>query len=868
MANNIYELTVFTSSKSSVTKSIKTIDDKIIKTSGVLSEGSANRQQITSISHLAALMESLNHNNCLCYGVNESPFAKIGSKNYLKDGQIARSKETFTFGDKGGVLFIDCDKYGVSQEELMQKLYSAMPELKSAPTLITRSSSHGVYIDGVDEPPSEGGFHVYVLVDKASKIPDIGDILYGRLTLNGECYYELNSSVLYPAALERSLIDKSVWQGSRIDYAAPPICIAPADRVSEPFVILNDDAEPLKTDSVPPISYIDKQQIEAIMSSEKAKIKPEADEKQKEIIAKQPKEKREAFEYSVSCVQGDRLPYDFEVCLAVGGSVTIGEIMDNPSMYNGAECLDPVEPNYRDSAVVGMIYSDQEVPSIHSMAHGGRTYLFDLTIDSGIAVDLTEFINSFNEQPTAKIKNDDGDEMEFQEFSPELQKFNGVLGHLVKWIMNNSPKPNLMVAIPTAIQIVGTVIGRDFRTEMNNYSNLQIMIVGKSGCGKEEAMSASIAFRSAIKNAFEGEANTLKGEATSPSAIITALEETPRLHFISDEVDQDIKIASMDNASENKKEKVKLQMELFGRVKSEYTQKSYSQKTIKKKDRETDPDIIRPFASFTGMTTEEGIKSCLNRTLMRNGFINRQLFFFSRQGRMPLNRKVAAPLPREVLEWVEMININIGSVNNQPYSSVLRDKYDEIGKQVELVFTEDAEALRAEYEFETQKMQDELDEENGMGVVFERAVELSMRLALIFSLSANPNIRVINKESMSQGIAWANFLKNDEFNYWKLHFSENTVEKQRKEVYNVIHSRGSNGILKRDLLKMAPMSSMEKSKQNDCLSYLFEADKVHVHNETGGRGRPKERLYSLEFIDISSNEHSIANQNAKANDGK
>jgi hypothetical protein len=59
-----------------------------------------------------------------------------------------------------------------------------------------------------------------VMVDDASAIPALGSSLYQALWKNGYGYILISQS---GQVLDRSLIDASVWQPERIDFAAEPV---------------------------------------------------------------------------------------------------------------------------------------------------------------------------------------------------------------------------------------------------------------------------------------------------------------------------------------------------------------------------------------------------------------------------------------------------------------------------------------------------------------------------------------------------------------------------------------------------------------------------------------------------------------------
>lgn len=70
----------------------------------------------------------------------------------------------------------------------------------------------------------------------------------------------------------------------------------------------------------------------------------------------------------------DTLTGDFVVYLNDGQTVTVGEILDNPSKYHSKETKDPLEPDYDGGRTVGRLYSFNGQPNLYSQAHGGKSY--------------------------------------------------------------------------------------------------------------------------------------------------------------------------------------------------------------------------------------------------------------------------------------------------------------------------------------------------------------------------------------------------------------------------------------------------------------------------------------------------------------
>nr|ADI22973.1 hypothetical protein [uncultured nuHF2 cluster bacterium HF0500_39O04] len=76
-------------------------------------------------------------------------------------------------------------------------------------------------------------------------------------------------------------------------------------------------------------------------------------------------------------VENSTLSGNFTVQVIEGNeprAVTVVEVLDDPSRYDGMLTLDPLEPDYDGGRVVGKLYTAGARPNLFSFAHGGRTF--------------------------------------------------------------------------------------------------------------------------------------------------------------------------------------------------------------------------------------------------------------------------------------------------------------------------------------------------------------------------------------------------------------------------------------------------------------------------------------------------------------
>ena len=837
------QFTKFTSTNgSSATKTVSVKNGKINKKSGVISQCASRKVTVSNIKDFAEVLKNLNYTECLSYGVTSQDSVDINSAKNLRFGEIARTKENFFWPAGEAILFIDCDKPDVELDYLMQQLYKAEPFLETAPTLITRSTSHGL-TDGKCEP-TKGGYHVYFVIDSGLMIPKIGEAIYERLWANGQGYHSMNSSEDNPAILERCLIDKSVWQTNRIDYCASPVLVKPVTRIDSEFIILNENRHAFVTENFSTLTKTEIDAIRSIKEYSRSRLLPEVERRQEELLNEAPEEEKEYIQKRFSLLSENRLSINHELMLMDGSTVTIAQIQEYPEQYHMVTCCDPIEHDYRDYAEVAIIYTDEEMPVIHSMAHGGTTYHCEMAYELEVTVDFSAYLKKQDSAPKTVLKNKDGDEFKFLQIPKEITSFSGIVGKLIEWSLHNSKAPSYSISLASALQEVGTVIGRDYRTSMNNYSNLSITIVGDTGCGKEQLINNASDIHNAIKSMYPNAKNTMMGKVTSEGGMFTALEECPRRHMIIDEWGGYLQGVFSSRADAKKQEVVNMLTELYGRVSKFMSQTTYSQKGLKLEDRSTTPDVVHPFVSFTGVTNPADMTECVNEKMIRNGMINRHLFFFPREGIRETNLSINMPVPEAFRKWVEIINIRLAQSGSNG-----RDKYNEIERQIIINVPEEVKKAFSEFEREYKVRRSAELMNTPFYHLFPRVAENAMRIALIVELSDHPMATEITLASFNKATALVRFLKEEEIKYWELHLSVNEVEKHKKEVYSYIVEASQSGRTKTDLTKR--FQKFTSNQKEEILKDLVDSGMIRAYNiaSPSGKGAKKRMYYASKFLE-------------------
>lgn len=370
------QFTLF-NSRDPLTKRIFQYDDGTIgKKSAALQRGTAERVEVEGAQGLAHILNNLTPHQAISYGITQRLRVNIAPRNYLAPGDISRTRDNFKWPVGPGVLFLDFDgKYNAdSIPNLRQALADAMPALDSAPQVWTRSSSAAIF-DPASGETSKGGLHCYVLVSEANAIPTIGKQLYDALWMIGHGQHALSKGQ-NPSALERCLIDDSVWQPERLDFAAAPLVRAPLLRIEATVItVVNEDAAALDPACIEPLSEDQYASISRTKKASKKRIMEQVKEARATLLETLPIAEREPQRQRWLSMDMQMLTPDTTIILGNGNIITAADIVATPALYNGQQCRDPQDPfNSSASDSQGMIFADDRGCRIFSFAHGGRTF--------------------------------------------------------------------------------------------------------------------------------------------------------------------------------------------------------------------------------------------------------------------------------------------------------------------------------------------------------------------------------------------------------------------------------------------------------------------------------------------------------------
>ena len=369
-----------------------------------VSRGRVEPVEVADLMGFGREMVNLGANQALLYGVplkwraSDLVVQSMLDANPQSDA-IARTNRHFHYPSAPGIFMIDYDpaKDGeaLQKHELLEHLFKAVPELSGTPLLWYPSTSSHICENGGEDLTGLRGQRVYLAVADATDIPRLGAQIDTRLWAAGQGRFDISRS---GALLARTMVDTSVWQPSRLDFAAGA-ALGPGleQRRGEPELILSETG-----DAVSSLPYFDSRALfpdagqdirdraETAKRLSREEVRPPSRARQRAFIHERMEQRlaskganagHEETETSILRALTDAvLGPDIVLHLHAPDApnnlelVTVAKVLGEPDKFDGRIGCDPIEPEYNGWSRTAKLYLSGKQANLFSLAHGGRNY--------------------------------------------------------------------------------------------------------------------------------------------------------------------------------------------------------------------------------------------------------------------------------------------------------------------------------------------------------------------------------------------------------------------------------------------------------------------------------------------------------------
>jgi len=364
-----------------------------------------------------------------------------------------------------------------------------------------------------------------------------------------------------------------------------------------------------------------------------------------------------------------------------------------------------------------------------------------------------------------------------------IENENGIIKQVYDFITEQQPThPQKILNFVAAIAYCSAIFGRKYITETGNGTNIYVIGLGQSGCGKNAAFSALQELSQLSKIAQVTSVRNLASDA----AIITELEETPSQVFLLDELGKFLQSIKNQNAT-HKIEISRLLLELYSSANTIYSGKSYADKKNKK-------ILNYPNLSIYGASTPENFYAAIDKDLIDNGFVSRLLVFDS-DNHFPEPESVFYE-KRNNEKYLDLFKLlkKIYLLNNDNERGIFaNNERTEFRPPVLTVvkYSDEAKQIMNEYNKLINSQKKTAYNNDEIFSPYNRAVQSAMKFSLIFAVSKNYENPIIEKNDAQNAVDIINYAVNKMIFDIPVLSANNEREIQIKEFMKFIRSKSS-----------------------------------------------------------------------------
>ncbi len=344
--------------------------------------GSASRASVRGLQELADLLDGLAPNQAAGWGVGERARAEVVPEREASEtpGAISRTRRHFAYPAGPGVLMLDHDGApdgALNADTFRQRLIEACPALATAPMLWRPSCSAGVWSSDGRELSALTRHRLYIPVRDASRIPEAGRALVQLLWAAGHGWMEVGRA---GQALERTLVDASVWQPERLDFCAPPVLGEGLQRPHAAPRLFGDPLALFDLALIPHEAETHKQ-AQALKKVARQQLAGQCAAQRERWVATQApslaKRRGITLDKARDVLQRASaqrvLMGDYVLVSEQGKPVAVGDILDHPDRWHNAQFADPLDPDHDTRVAVVNLKSGQR-PYLFTHRHGGMRF--------------------------------------------------------------------------------------------------------------------------------------------------------------------------------------------------------------------------------------------------------------------------------------------------------------------------------------------------------------------------------------------------------------------------------------------------------------------------------------------------------------
>jgi len=418
----------------------------------------------------------------------------------------------------------------------------------------------------------------------------------------------------------------------------------------------------------------------------------------------------------------------------------------------------------------------------------------------------------------------------------------GFIGDVYKWILASSYCPQPMFALSAALTLTGTIVGQKVKSSLGQYPNIFAINIGKTSSGKEYPRQAVLSILDAADAS-----HLWRSKVTSDAAIEAALAEQSNILVTIDEAGHFFKTANARGNNHANTIKPTL-LELWSSAGKTWKGKQRARASGKPQKVVV---VDNPSICFYGATQPEVFFGGITSEDIRDGWIPRNLFFFSQHQCRP-QIKEWAPIPEDIVsivkKWTNESTPTVGtelSIDCSEQNDENDDGFDVEASEdnsiqtrvlpgpIVVGITNDGKSSLNSF---ARAIFRKASSGSPFAPLYGKVVENTIRIALILAVSKHmndPENAVISFQDIAYAGRLVLFLTMTMEDVFKSNLAENGTERQNKRLFRIIMDAGNEGIT--TSLLTSKSRWLSSSGRRKILDDLIESQDIReVPTQKGG----------------------------------
>ncbi len=403
-------------------------------------------------------------------------------------------------------------------------------------------------------------------------------------------------------------------------------------------------------------------------------------------------------------------------------------------------------------------------------------------------------------------------------FPAELLRVPGAVGELADWIVDTAAKPQPILALAASIAAMSVIIGRKAQTSTGLRSNVYVLGVGETGCGKERA-------RQCIRRLFaEIGAPRMVGvdQIASSSAIEKSISISPASLFLIDELGKFLGQLASPRSGGHVQDINSVLLRAYSASEDVFYGKTHA-------NPDNDVMVEQPCLSIYGTSTPTTFLEHMGGSSQSDGLFSRLLVFES-QDPDPEYRSVNVEHAHTPPQGV--VNAFRGWLQAPTVWDADKGDLEEVTRPRPLVASETSEAARVfeEAEREMRAMRLKMRAHGESADAYVRVVTNARKLALVRACGEiyiqSGAVPEITGDCATWACRLAEYLTGRLQSQADDHGAESEAERSVKMVRRAIKAAGAEGVVKRGITRRT--HRLARRVRDECLASLIESGEVEM----------------------------------------